>query len=1086
TGIPVEILNMDDRSIQLFENALKDGKEKVYSIRVMVVGHLGVGKTTLIKRLLGKDVNILERQSTEGIDVHLNCCDVSLSSHEWILQKKESEQEYRLQRLAKVLIEKQVRSEAADEKQDVSSHEGEITDISTQDLDAEEPNIVSPHPDLQKTGQQVLSKTADEKQVVIPQEGDVADISGQDHVAEEPDLVSPHPDLLKTSQQVGSPGELRSLPKSNANTVVRSDPGKNVSIESRMKDPNREILQLLQKNADKIKHDLGKYAPLTMWDFAGQYAFYTTHQMFLSRRAIYLLVTDLSGQIDDMVDDEFYFDEKGKRECRVLELVEVWMNSVHSCAPPDNEIKNSEFIPPPVILVGTHADAVKQARKKEQMTLVQDPVSSPAHSKKQPSLIQRIRDFFTKKDYRHEICENYFREIRSHLKDKPSRFHLVEEDFAIDNTVVDRKLESLKRKIVEVASRQAYWGEEIPARWLPLEQVLMNLRAQGHKVIHRSQLENINQAGGVQISTDELDLFLRFQHEIGTILYFSTESLKEKIVLEPQWMINALKSLITVEEMFVLRHAPSVSTMWHEFRNGKLYLELIDALWTKDRNPDLHDNKDHLLLLMEQLNIIAKPTLCIDDESEIKEMNYFFAPCMLHVEPPRDVIFPEPHEQIESSSVMCYVFTGKFLPAPIFHRLLAACIARWPLATKKMKTTLENQIFCGCGVFRIGHLHKLTLYFSGYIISMRVTRQGTKDKTPSSKLCIEVKEFIAKVLNKVIGYLGHSLKFEEFIQCPEYKGEIVECRIPVALLKENDEVCCDSHDKLIESNKILKFWFDDESDPILLVNNTDGQDEDDVDAPITQEHINHARLCNALTTVCSNALREILLTNAPMPHTDIYKAILANEARLKKQLNKDQVKLVFPDPQGLTTGKVEEFDTSLLYTIIRNVSSVPAPSNGWGKPPNNNPRDTTLGASVERIRIYRNHISGHSVDGKISQPDFEDYWAEIDEVLREIEIVIGNHGYLEDLEKRKNQVITPHEAPAASDILLTLEDIESTLDTTRQALDKAKSDIPLPTNEPQTTDMCLMMLCASKFYLMMLCTSSCQMCSMLCLMPLQS
>ncbi|KAL3887647.1 hypothetical protein ACJMK2_000043, partial [Sinanodonta woodiana] len=301
TGIPVEILNMDDRSIQLFENALKDGKEKVYSIRVMVVGHLGVGKTTLIKRLLGKDVNILERQSTEGIDVHLNCCDVSLSSHEWILQKKESEQDYRLQRLAKVLIEKQqVQSEAADEKQDVSSHEGEITDISTRDLDAEKPNIVSPHPELQKTGQQVRSEAADEKQVVIPQEGDVADISGQDHVAEEPDLVSPHPDLLKTSQQVGSPGELRSLPKSNANTVVRSEPGKNVSIESRMKDPNREILQLLQKNADKIKHDLGKYAPLMMWDFAGQYAFYTTHQMFLSRRAIYLLVSDLSGQIDDM------------------------------------------------------------------------------------------------------------------------------------------------------------------------------------------------------------------------------------------------------------------------------------------------------------------------------------------------------------------------------------------------------------------------------------------------------------------------------------------------------------------------------------------------------------------------------------------------------------------------------------------------------------------------------------------------------------------------------------------------------------------------------------------------------------------
>ena len=44
------------------------------------------------------------------------------------------------------------------------------------------------------------------------------------------------------------------------------------------------------------------------------------------------------------------------------ELVEVWMNSVHSCAPPDNEIMNSKAIPPPVILVGTHADAIQQVK----------------------------------------------------------------------------------------------------------------------------------------------------------------------------------------------------------------------------------------------------------------------------------------------------------------------------------------------------------------------------------------------------------------------------------------------------------------------------------------------------------------------------------------------------------------------------------------------------------------------------------------------------------------------------------------------------------------------------------------------------
>ncbi|KAL3854295.1 hypothetical protein ACJMK2_013569, partial [Sinanodonta woodiana] len=79
--------------------------------------------------------------------------------------------------------------------------------------------------------------------------------------------------------------------------------------------------------------------------------------------------------------------------------------------------------------------------------------------------------------HRHEVCERYFREIRSYLKFKPTIFHLVDEDFAIDNTVVDSKLVALKKKIVEVASQQPYWGEEVPARWILLERELMRLKA---------------------------------------------------------------------------------------------------------------------------------------------------------------------------------------------------------------------------------------------------------------------------------------------------------------------------------------------------------------------------------------------------------------------------------------------------------------------------------------------------------------------------------------------------------------------------------------------------------------------------------
>ncbi|KAL3889460.1 hypothetical protein ACJMK2_001804, partial [Sinanodonta woodiana] len=189
----------------------------------------------------------------------------------------------------------------------------------------------------------------------------------------------------------------------------------------------------------------------------------------------------------------------------------------------------------------------------------------------------------------------------------------------------------------------------------------------------------------------------------------------------------------------------------------------------------------------------------------------------------------------------------------------------------------------------------------------------------------------------------------------------------------------------------------------------------DPDAPITPEHMNHARLCVALATVFGNALRDILLTNFPVQYKDIYNVILANKAKLtmgrgRPLLNSDQSQLVFPNTKGQTTGKVDQFDLSLLYILIRNISTVPAPVTGWGNDPLDQPRDVSLGASVERIRYFRNHISGHSSDGKISQQDLENYWTKFGAVLHDIEAVVGGKVYSQQFEKQKTQIISIYEA----------------------------------------------------------------------------
>ncbi|KAL3889068.1 hypothetical protein ACJMK2_001424, partial [Sinanodonta woodiana] len=52
------------------------------------------------------------------------------------------------------------------------------------------------------------------------------------------------------------------------------------------------------------------------------------------------------------------------------------------------------------------------------------------------------------------------------------------------------------------------------------------------------------------------------------------EGLRDKIVLDPQWMIDALKSLITAD-MFI-KNNPAIIRMWYAFKQkGKLTDKLI-------------------------------------------------------------------------------------------------------------------------------------------------------------------------------------------------------------------------------------------------------------------------------------------------------------------------------------------------------------------------------------------------------------------------------------------------------------------------------------------------------------------------------
>ena len=186
----------------------------------------------------------------------------------------------------------------------------------------------------------------------------------------------------------------------------------------------------LQSDATIVEHHM----TLDLWDFAGQQLYYASYPVFLSSRAVYMLVYNLSKGLDDPAQPCFKLGDRNiplrnpNKETNVEKLLS-WLVTIGSiCSEPEmsknkNAIKQLPYCRPPVFIVGTHADKRRQRE-----------------IKKIESQIQR------------ELSGN--------------GQHLIRPIFAVDNTkgASDRGIAALQKRMIEVLKQEPYMGEEVPIR----------------------------------------------------------------------------------------------------------------------------------------------------------------------------------------------------------------------------------------------------------------------------------------------------------------------------------------------------------------------------------------------------------------------------------------------------------------------------------------------------------------------------------------------------------------------------------------------------------------------------------------------
>ncbi|XP_071957190.1 leucine-rich repeat serine/threonine-protein kinase 1-like [Antedon mediterranea] len=253
-----------------------------------------------------------------------------------------------------------------------------------------------------------------------------------------------------------------------------------------------------------------KYGKVTFstWDFGGQQEFYATHQYFLTKRSLYLVLWKLTDG------------EKGINE------LQQWLVNIQARAP------NS-----PVILVGTHLDVLR---------------SSPRYSRDYlMELTRKVTERFIDIAHPQDLG---LPDVRAFVPINCLRSNHIAK---LRNTIYDTAFSITGR---DKRDREPLLKHPVPTSYLALEKAIAYLAAERREekkepvlttTEYRTEVTHVMQMQS-QVSfhdKEELMQATRFLHNNGVLLHYEDAMLADYYFLDPQWLCDTLAKVVTIPEI---------------------------------------------------------------------------------------------------------------------------------------------------------------------------------------------------------------------------------------------------------------------------------------------------------------------------------------------------------------------------------------------------------------------------------------------------------------------------------------------------------------------------------------------------------
>ena len=375
------------------------------------------------------------------------------------------------------------------------------------------------------------------------------------------------------------------------------------------------IKAMLNTNALKRALDK-KFASLTLkiLDFAGDDDYYAFHHMFLRRQAIYVIAYNMA---------EFTENEFGETDAKVKRL-QFWFESICSHVPPTT----------PIFLVGTHSGNVDKNCIK-------------------------ILDGHLRRTLWDTYCDEL---VVNDVEHEDLIFFPVENS----NGNRDAGVQALQKKIMSVAQEcRATIACDIPLSWIRIQDAIIALQKKKEAKFCLT-LEEFPVAFDNYVCTNWSIETLKYFHEKGLIIYLDKEQdLSNWVLLKPEILVNVIIQLITPPSRNTKQRG--LRCDWNLLqRKGVLTKSLLRTIISK-----VQENEEAMTAFLEEYDFICPLRNKKVEVGSLRQQDErqptHFIPSLL----PKSADGEQPVWHDDDTDKKFYVFFNRFLPEPLFHRLLS-------------------------------------------------------------------------------------------------------------------------------------------------------------------------------------------------------------------------------------------------------------------------------------------------------------------------------------------------------------------------------------------------------------------------------